>query len=101
MIFAKKSTNFIERLEMDLIKMWGFQLMHFAFKNINLLSRVNVECFKCKQCGKSYRHRSSLNKHVKNECGKDPQMQCPYCSHRTKHKGNLKSHIVAKHLTNF
>ncbi|XP_039284619.1 zinc finger X-chromosomal protein isoform X2 [Nilaparvata lugens] len=59
------------------------------------------ECFKCKQCGKSYRHRSSLNKHVKNECGKDPQMQCPYCSHRTKHKGNLKSHIVAKHLTNF
>jgi hypothetical protein len=27
--------------------------------------------FKCKQCEKSYRHHSSLSKHVKNSCNKN------------------------------
>ncbi|XP_073978023.1 zinc finger X-chromosomal protein-like isoform X1 [Rhodnius prolixus] len=49
-------------------------------------------------CGKSYKHKFSLNKHVKYECGKEPQFQCPYCSYRGKRKGAVKSHISRKHV---
>lgn len=36
--------------------------------------------------------------HARNECGKDPNFQCPYCPHRTKQRGNLKMHIMSKHI---
>jgi hypothetical protein len=32
------------------------------------------------------------------ECGKEPQFQCPYCPQKSKLKGNLKQHIMCKHV---
>lgn len=58
---------------------------------------MSVE-FICKNCFRKYKHSTSLYKHVKYECGKEPQFKCPYCPHRSKIKPNLKSHIARKHF---
>lgn len=53
--------------------------------------------FRCK-CGKTYSHQASLYNHKTYHCGKQPQFYCPYCPMRTCRKGNLKSHILLKHI---
>lgn len=53
--------------------------------------------YPCPRCGKVYRWRGNLNLHLRQECGKDPQFQCPMCPHRSKQKSNLKTHIVNIH----
>ncbi|KAJ4427486.1 hypothetical protein ANN_25134 [Periplaneta americana] len=35
--------------------------------------------FKCPRCSKTYRHYRTLKRHLKLECGKQPQFQCPFC----------------------
>ncbi|KAJ4427488.1 hypothetical protein ANN_25136 [Periplaneta americana] len=42
--------------------------------------------FECGRCGKNYRYKKSMLRHLRLECGKEPQFYCPYCPHRTKHK---------------
>ena len=54
-------------------------------------------CFPCNGCGNTYRHKRSLQKHVKLECGKEPQFHCPYCPMKMKQKGNLHKHIRKRH----
>jgi len=44
----------------------------------------STEGYKCKNCGKSYRWRSSLYNHRRLECGKEAQLQCPHCPYRAK-----------------
>lgn len=55
--------------------------------------------FPCTTCGRLYTYLSGLKQHLKYECGKTPQFQCPYCPHMSKRKGDLKSHIAVKHFT--
>lgn len=51
----------------------------------------------CDRCGTPYAHRSSLLRHAKHECGKEPQFRCPYCNRRTTQSGSLKGHIRMIH----
>lgn len=51
----------------------------------------------CTTCGRTYSLQASLYNHKKFECGKNPNFICPYCPHRTKQKGNLKTHIKKRH----
>jgi uncharacterized C2H2 Zn-finger protein len=53
--------------------------------------------FQCPNCSKIYHYKSSLARHIRLECGKEPQFQCPYCPHLTKHKSSLVMHIDARH----
>jgi uncharacterized Zn-finger protein len=53
--------------------------------------------FPCPTCGKRYNYKHNLGRHVRQECGKEPQFHCPYCSHVTKHKASLQKHIHRKH----
>lgn len=53
--------------------------------------------FHCPNCSKMYHYKSSLARHIRLECGKEPQFQCPYCPHVTKHKSSLVMHIDARH----
>jgi len=58
---------------------------------------AGVGSFPCTQCGRVYRWRTSLVKHLRMECGKEPQFQCPYCPQKLTQKHNLLSHIARKH----
>ncbi|XP_018574269.1 zinc finger protein 493-like [Anoplophora glabripennis] len=49
---------------------------------------------RCVQCNRLYKHKASLYKHVKFECGKNPLFACDYpgCAFTCKLKGNLTKH---------
>lgn len=53
--------------------------------------------FPCPQCRKVYRYRTNLLRHLKVECGKEPQFQCPYCRCQMKHKSSMQRHIENIH----
>lgn len=53
--------------------------------------------FKCPGCGKSYWYKKTMLRHLRLECGKEPQFQCPYCSHRAKQKNHLVKHVASRH----
>jgi uncharacterized Zn-finger protein len=54
--------------------------------------------FPCPTCGKRYNYKHNLVRHIRQECGKEPQFHCPYCSHVTKRKASLQKHIHRRHI---
>lgn len=58
---------------------------------------TDVGQFECPKCSKTYSYFRTLKRHLKLECGKEPQLQCPYCPKRTIHNANLKKHIFRMH----
>ena len=53
--------------------------------------------YSCEKCGRRYSLKASLLRHVKLECGKAPQFQCPYCWMKTTRNSSLKKHIRIRH----
>ncbi|CAH1964243.1 unnamed protein product [Acanthoscelides obtectus] len=51
----------------------------------------------CPNCGRAYKLKSSLRNHMKWECGKEPQFNCPYCSYKAKQKMHITRHIERMH----
>ena len=49
--------------------------------------------YKCARCGNSYASPHSLNRHLRFECGVEPQFECPLCHKKSKHKHNLMLHM--------
>ncbi|KYQ50650.1 Longitudinals lacking protein, isoforms A/B/D/L [Trachymyrmex zeteki] len=47
----------------------------------------------CQRCGNAYTRPHSLNRHMKFECGVEPQFECPICHKKSKHKHNLLLHM--------
>jgi hypothetical protein len=62
-------------------------------------SGVTLERFVCCNCGKVYRWKNTLYRHLRLECGKEPQFHCPHCPYRAKRKGNLQKHVAIRHRT--
>ncbi|XP_021915086.1 longitudinals lacking protein, isoforms A/B/D/L isoform X25 [Zootermopsis nevadensis] len=81
------------------------ELSHFfslEMKQDKWLSGPNQEPggsinFQCTTCGNIYKYRRSLLRHIRLECGKEPQFQCPGCPLRFKHKNHLMRHATTKH----
>lgn len=44
-----------------------------------------------------YKHKRSLNKHLKYECGKERQFQCPHCTYKAARKDTLTVHVYNNH----
>jgi hypothetical protein len=79
--------------------------MWFSSKDIvNIIStgkrdqHIPVKPFPCIRCGRSYKRKASLNSHLTNECGKEPQFHCPRCTYCCKVKSNLMRHIRTCHI---
>lgn len=53
--------------------------------------------FECANCGRTYKHYSSLYKHIKWVCGVEPQFHCEHCNYKGNQKGQLKYHMLARH----
>ncbi|XP_039284607.1 zinc finger protein 2-like [Nilaparvata lugens] len=56
-----------------------------------------MEKFQCNSCGRSYKWRQSLERHLKHECGKDPVYSCLQCKFQAKHKTSLQRHFESFH----
>jgi len=52
---------------------------------------------RCEACGRGYRHRENLKRHIRVECGKEAQFYCMYCAYRSKHKHDLLRHLKCRH----
>lgn len=63
-------------------------------------SSSNPGSYPCTQCGKMYMWKTNLQRHVRLECGKEPQCKCPYCPHKTNRKDVLLTHVKLIHKTN-
>lgn len=68
--------------------------------NVRVTTKLNLRSsashnniFMCKQCGNSYARPHSLNRHIRFECGVEPQFECPICHKKSKHKHNLVLHM--------
>lgn len=53
--------------------------------------------FPCPQCNRSYRHKCDLKRHLKFECGQQPNFLCVHCPRRFHQKTNLKRHVFTVH----
>lgn len=51
----------------------------------------------CPTCNKCYSSQHTLRRHIRLECGKEPQFHCPYCPRKTKQRYNLMLHIARAH----
>lgn len=49
------------------------------------------------KCGRIYKYKTSMVKHFKHECGKEPKYFCRFCPKKFHQKGNLKTHIGLVH----
>ena len=56
-----------------------------------------VKEFACERCEKSYTRKTSLQHHVRWECGNKSPFQCFYCHHRCKAKPRWLGHIKKQH----
>lgn len=51
----------------------------------------------CPQCDRRYSNKSTLNRHLREECGKKPQYTCRYCQKSFKQRSNFQRHIWTIH----
>ncbi|KAJ9596799.1 hypothetical protein L9F63_012180 [Diploptera punctata] len=51
----------------------------------------------CVNCGRTYTWKGNLQRHIKLECGKVPNVLCQYCPYRTKRTDELKKHMRRIH----
>ncbi len=47
---------------------------------------------RCINCGKRYKYKFNLTRHIRYECGVAPQFSCPECGRSFSQKSSLKSH---------
>ncbi|XP_034249731.1 longitudinals lacking protein, isoforms A/B/D/L-like [Thrips palmi] len=71
-------------------------LAHHISEDTNTSLEFRGE-FSCPRCGKDYRWKRNLTRHLSKECGKEPAFQCHSCDYRSKHKQHMLRHIASRH----
>nr|CAD7406252.1 unnamed protein product [Timema cristinae] len=68
---------------------------HLMRERINITGTNFIERkFVCPKCKKAYKNKNHLGRHLKLECGVEPQFACQMCFRRFTHKHNMLSHPV-------
>lgn len=57
-------------------------------------SQIN---YPCKKCGKMYKHRGNLSRHIKFECGNIALFSCEFCGRKFSQHCNLTRHVLSQH----
>ncbi|XP_043789509.1 longitudinals lacking protein, isoforms A/B/D/L isoform X28 [Apis laboriosa] len=69
-----------------------------GFQNLpNQASIYNQKKHVC-NCGKVYSQKSSLDRHLRYECGKTPNVPCPQCGKMFKHRHHVTQHLASCRL---
>lgn len=53
--------------------------------------------FVCVRCGRFYKRKVTLSRHLRLECGQYPQFECPVCFNRFKRNEHLTTHMKSHH----
>ncbi|KAF5269904.1 hypothetical protein FQR65_LT05703 [Abscondita terminalis] len=65
-----------------------------SYENIKRDGNImNGYKFACPTCQKFYVHKKTLSRHIRQECGKEPDLLCPMCPYRARRLYVLKSHM--------
>ncbi|CAL7939908.1 unnamed protein product [Xylocopa violacea] len=59
--------------------------------------KERAENYPCHKCGNVFTRKNNLYNHLKFQCGQLPRFNCPYCSYRTRHSSNVRSHVRRMH----
>ncbi|GFG35038.1 hypothetical protein Cfor_07641 [Coptotermes formosanus] len=77
-----------------------FQLSMEDWNSSTASANDSALLYACPRCTKKYKFRTSLYRHLKFECGKEPSFRCPHCSYMTKQKAPMQRHIRHTHGIN-
>lgn len=81
---------------------YRFHLLSVLFKFYSYIVVLNIindiklleQRYTCDQCGRSYKHKTNLCNHKREECGKPPSYFCPICRKGFKKKQHLQRHLT-------
>lgn len=82
---------------MYLIVSGSINIEDFTLRLLQSETKSNIIIHRCEVCGRGYRHRENLKRHIRVECGKEAQFYCMYCDYKSKHKHDLLRHIKCRH----
>lgn len=90
--------NFCLNYQLALVSRWIMYSV-FALIIIRLMVRHGMlsDIALCSQCGRVYMHQSSLLRHLRFECGIEPQFTCMVCERKFQYKGYLRKHMLKTH----
>ncbi|PSN29353.1 hypothetical protein C0J52_26511 [Blattella germanica] len=80
-----------------MIKLDNEGLPEWTYADLVRSASLQIGNFKCTQCFKKYRWKKSLLRHMRLECGLEPNFSCPHCKWKFKHRHHLMSHIFGTH----
>ncbi|XP_043251835.1 zinc finger protein 568-like [Colletes gigas] len=63
----------------------------------DLVRKEQNRSYPCHKCGNAFTRKNNLYNHLKFQCGQMPRFNCPYCSYRTRHSSNVRSHVRRMH----
>lgn len=85
--------NNVYKRSLNLGKFWLYS------HNISNFVLDNKSGFVCpKGCGRRYKQKCTLNRHLKFECGIQPMFKCNMCGRCFRHTFTLKFHLADAHM---
>lgn len=79
------------------INIFFILLLFFFSDNSRRLFTFPLKYVCPRNCGRSYNHRATMNRHLKYECGVPPRFKCNVCGKMFAQKVNLNTHLISVH----
>ncbi|PSN32900.1 hypothetical protein C0J52_13323 [Blattella germanica] len=86
----EQSPNYLQQMRSE----GGVIMLNQETARFDSYNTVTFSDFRCSTCGKSYRYKKNMTRHIRFECGKDPQFKCPFCPHQTKQKSSIQNIVT-------